>query len=69
MPDMSKSIHRFFVLAFIILCFVAGAFLNLRLRHLRESEAVYRWILAAATNESLFEEEDTDEQERDLFRR
>jgi len=69
MPDMSKSIHRFFVLAFIVLCFVAGAFLNLRLRHLRESEAFYRWILAAATNERLFEEEDTEDQDRALFSR
>ena len=41
MPVMTKSFHTLAVLAFIILCFAVGAFLNLRLRHLRES-AFYR---------------------------
>jgi len=41
----------------------AGAYQGSRVEHLRESEAFYRWILAAATNERLFQ--DTDEEYRD----
>ncbi len=69
MPVMTKSFHTLAVLAFIILCFAVGAFLNLRLRHLRESEAFYRWVLAAATNERLFETDDTGDQDGALFNR
>lgn len=67
MPTMSTHQGRKLALVFIVLCFAAGTALNLRLRHLRESEAFYRWLLAAATNERLFQESSEMDRDADLF--
>jgi len=52
---------------FIVVIVAAGAAMNLRLRHLRESEAYYRWLLAAAVNERLFQDASEDSRDRALF--
>lgn len=57
------------IVAFIVLAFAAGTVLNARLRHLRESEAFYRWILAAAVNERLFHDESEQDHDAALFNR
>ncbi len=69
MPAMMKYRHTFFIAVIVILCLAAGAFLNIRLRYLRESESFYRWILAAAVNERLFEKEESADQDAALFNR
>ena len=43
--------------------------MNLRLRYLRESEAYYRWLLAAAVNERLFQDQEEGDLDSDLFSR
>lgn len=69
MPAMTKFRHNLIILLFIALCLTGGALLNLRLQHLRESESFYRWILAAAVNERLFEQDETADQDAALFAR
>lgn len=64
-----KHLHSLFVMALIVAALAAGAFMNARLRHLRESEAFYRWILAAAVNERLFQEDSARDQDLDLYNR
>ena len=69
MSATMRICHKAAVVAFILLAFGAGSFLNLRLRHLRESEAFYRWVLAAAVNERLFHDESEEDQDAALFNR
>lgn len=51
----------------IILVLIAGAGMNMRMRHLRESESYYRWLLAAAVNERLFQDQAEGDQDGELF--
>ncbi len=44
-----------------------GAVQGRRVRHLRESEAFYRWLQAAAVNERLFQEEAGENRDAELF--
>lgn len=44
-----------------------GGFMNHRVTELRESEALYRWIIAAATDKNLFEHRDTDYKDAELY--
>lgn len=43
--------------------------MNIRLRHLRESESYYRWLLAAAVNERLFQDQEEGDQDAALFKK
>lgn len=49
----------------LILLLAAGQ--GRRVRHLRESEAFYRWMLAAAVNERLFQDESGQFKDKELF--
>lgn len=53
-------------LLFAILVFIGGQ-MNLRVTHLRESEAFYRWIMAAALDQDLFKNADTEFKDAELF--
>ncbi len=55
------------VILLIILVLTAGTLNNLWLRHLRESESYYRWLLAAAVNERLFQDQEEGDQDGALF--
>ncbi|NLO32904.1 MAG: hypothetical protein GX117_06050 [Candidatus Hydrogenedentes bacterium] len=67
MSALSKNIQRTIIIAFIIGTLAIGAVLNLHLRHLRQSEAFYRWILAFAVNDRLFQEDRAVAADFDLF--
>lgn len=55
---MFKRHPNLVLAALLILVLGLGAFQGRRVERLRESEAFYRWILAAATNERLFQDHD-----------
>ncbi len=62
--------RRLPLLVLVLLLLVAlGALQGARVRQLRESEAFYRWMLAAAVNERLFQEDDGEYKDRELFER
>ncbi len=62
--------HQKWVLAgAMILILVLAAAQGRRVRHLRESEAFYRWMLAAAVNERLFQDESGQFKDKELFDR
>lgn len=69
MSATMRICHKAAIVAFILLAFAAGTFLNLRLRHLRESEAFYRWVLAASVNERLFHDQSEEDHDAALFNR
>jgi hypothetical protein len=52
----------------LLVSLAIGSFQGTRLTDLREAEAFYRWILAAATQERLFEETGEDYQDARLFK-
>lgn len=64
-----KHLHSLFVLFLILIAFAAGTLLNTRLTYLRESEAFYRWIQAAAVNERFFQEESEQDYDQALYNR
>ncbi len=51
----------------MVLILVLAAAQGRRVRHLRESEAFYRWMLAAAVNERLFQDESGQYKDKELF--
>ena len=60
--------HQKLVLAgAMVLILVLAAAQGRRVRHLRESEAFYRWMLAAAVNERLFQDESGQYKDKELF--
>lgn len=65
MLDFIKKYQTALMTAILILSLTGGIVLNHKLRYLRESEAFYRWILAAAVNERLFQ--DIDDQSEDAL--
>ena len=69
MSANSNRKHQFLIIAFIVLCVALGAALNIRLQYLRESESFFRWILAAAVNERLFQDDEDVDQDAALFAR
>lgn len=69
MLDLIKKFQTPLMILVLLLALTAGTLLNHQLRHLRESEAFYRWILAAAVNERLFQDDDDESEDGQLFER
>jgi len=67
--EVLKRYEKATVILLLILVLGAGSAMNLRLRYLRESEAYYRWLLAAAVNERLFQDKEKGDQDGALFDR
>ena len=44
-----------------------SAFVGSNVRHLRESEAFYRWMLAASTSERLFQDDSGEYEDDEIF--
>lgn len=67
---MFKRFPNLAIAALLLLVLGLGVFQGRRVDHLRQSEAFYRWILAAATNERLFQdrEKEGDFRDQELFR-
>jgi len=60
--------HQKLVLAgAMVLVLLLAAVQGKRVRHLRESESFYRWMLAAAVNERLFQEDTGQFKDKELF--
>ncbi len=60
--------NTLFLLTLLLLaCLALGTLQNRHLQHLRASEAFYRWILAAATNERLFSDQSEGFDDKNLF--
>ncbi|MBI2433709.1 MAG: hypothetical protein HYV26_12655 [Candidatus Hydrogenedentes bacterium] len=55
--------------ALFALSMAVGSMLGRNLTFLRESEAFYRWIIAAATNQRLFQDANPEYQDKPLFER
>jgi hypothetical protein len=66
---MFKRHPNLVLAALLLLALAIGALQGRRVERLRESEAFYRWILAAATNERLFQESSEEEEylDQELF--
>lgn len=58
MEFFKRLLPHLVIAAFVLVTVVAGSFIGARMRHLRESESYYRWLLAAAVNERLFQDEE-----------
>ncbi len=68
--ESSNRILNHLLLAVLIAVTAAfGAYIGGVMRHLRESESYYRWLLAAAVNERLFQDESEEDQDNVLFQR
>ncbi len=67
---MPKKYAGIFATVILILSVAAGSWFGRRIDHIREAEAFYRWLTAAATNERLFSEKvEGEEQDRELLLR
>ena len=64
-----KRHQKLVLAAAMVLILALAAAQGKRVRSLRESEAFYRWMLAAAVNERLFQDETGQYKDRELFER
>ncbi|HNZ47453.1 MAG TPA: hypothetical protein PKN92_01280 [Candidatus Hydrogenedentes bacterium] len=69
MLDFIKKYQTALMAGVLLFSLGAGVLLNNQLRHLRESEAFYRWLLAAAVNERLFQENEDPSEDALFFAR
>ncbi|MBW7864816.1 MAG: hypothetical protein H3C30_10445 [Candidatus Hydrogenedentes bacterium] len=58
---------RLLLAGVFLLTAALGAVQGARVRHLRESEAFFRWIMAAAVNERLFQDDSQEYKDAELF--
>lgn len=66
---MKSAFANLAIAVVFILTLAVGGALGRNLTHLRESEAFYRWILAAATNERLFQDSEQEYRDDELITR
>jgi hypothetical protein len=62
-----KRHQKLVLVGAMILILALAAAQGRRVRHLRESESFYRWMLAAAVNERLFQDESGQFKDKELF--